>query len=216
MKVSVIVSQVAAALNDVGMTKWTEPGHIRRFNDAQRAVVDHRPESVTVTKSVPLSDGAHHSLPSGNRRLLAVTQNMGLDGETEGSAIRLGDKAALDRFDPGWASADGAAVIVEYMPDDRSPTDFYSYPPADGTTEVRVMAVEDTVDVAELTDDITLPDGNSNALREYMLYLCFARDSEMTPNYIRAERHLINFANDLGVKLVNGMRVSPKNPSNKE
>ncbi len=214
MLASVIIAQAAEMLQDEPMVTWTEAQHIQRVNSAQRAVAAEIPEASTSTKTMELAAGSEQALAEGESRLLAVLRNMGTDGTTPGNAVRVADKTVLDVFDPGWHQTTATAVVLDYMTDERNPTQFWVNPPADGTAQVEVLVTSVPADITALSNSITIPDKYANAMREYVLYLCFARDSEMTPNYVRAERHLLNFANFLGMQLNNSMRVSPNNPDN--
>lgn len=219
MKAIVVASAVAEILQDydtgtdapAGIT-WTTNELIRWVNDAQRAVALVRPDSTSVVNNIELVDGTKQSLPTGGLRLLSIVRNTGSDGTTIGRAV-MGPVAreVKDSFDPDWHTADAKTTTKEYLFDDREPTVFWVSPPAVAGQQLEAIWSQVPAEVTVLeNDDLSVTDVYVPALQEWMLYRCFSRDAETTPNYARAGNHMRNFFNILGVKMQSDRTSSPK------
>lgn len=204
-----IIRQVAEVLQDQSNVTWTEAQLIQWLNDAQRTVALVRPDASAVTGLLSLAAGTKQSLPANGLRLLALIRNMGA-GADPGPAVRLVDRGTLDTVSPNWHSATPVKVIKEYSLDDRDLLRYWVNPPADGTTKLEGTYAVSPAGVTATTSDIALADTYAPALVEWMLYRCFLRDSEQTPNFQRAAGHFQNFFNLLGLKMQADMASSPK------
>ena len=213
MLASVILAQVAEILTDSTKVTWTEAQLIAWLNDAQLAVALMRPDASSEITTLKLAAGTtKQQLASGGLRLLTVIRNMGSDGATPGDAIDLVERGVKDALDRGWHKADKATVVDEYVFDERAPVDFYVSPPTDDTTDVHVELSQAIApkDVVVSTDAIALRDVYSGPIQEWMLYKAFSRDSEETPNHLRAESHKATFGALLSGKFQADATVSPK------
>ncbi|MCK4826182.1 hypothetical protein KA005_61130 [bacterium] len=200
-----IITQVAGELNDPSFITWTEADHIANFNSARRQVILVRPDAFSSLESVLLTPGENtHNLPADSLRLLKVTRNMGADGATAGRAIRMVDMESLNTFDRDWPKASkGKTVIRETAYDDRFPTVFNTEPPAHATTAVYIE-----VGVSKLPTDMADPDADSleirdtyeQPMRQYMLHLAFAVETESQASMAKSRSFLQDFYNSLGIK----------------
>ena len=181
------------------------------LNDGQRAVSILRPDASQETVDIQLTAGQTEQ-DVGGRRLIDVHYNMGSDGSTPGNAIRQVDRDVKDAFEPDWHTATPAVAIKEFMYDPKIPKKFWVSPPVHGSTAVfvKLSRAINPANVADITDAITIDDVYSPALQEWILYRAFARDSEQTPNFVRAGQHFKAFFNIMGVKLQADMAVTPK------
>ena len=86
-----LLARIKDILQDNTSVRWPEAELIRFINDAQREIVNYRPESSATTSNVQLVAGTKQSLPSGGLRLIKVTRNMSdtSGGATGKRAIRL-------------------------------------------------------------------------------------------------------------------------------
>jgi hypothetical protein len=126
---------------------------------------------------------------------------MGADGNTPGDAIYGPvDKQAPQRYAPGMHSETEVAAVTDYAYDEKNPSVFWVYPPADGTSYVELSRSAVPEDITDIEDDINIGDEYEGAIIEWMLYRCFSRDSEETPNGQRALGHRSAFFQALGLK----------------
>ncbi len=210
MKFSDIEILVSEVLSDVGTITYTVP-QIRRWTiDAELALVGLIPESNTVTEVMPCAAGTLQTIPSGCIKLHSVIKNMG-DGSTPGRAIRLIDRATKDDMEPDWHAATPKAVIKEYIYDDRSPTKFMNSPPlVSGVfAEIECSKEPEPYDI-EVDETLAVSNIYQPALVEWVLYRCFSRSDEDTPEYTRAHAHYAKFLQLIGIKAQVDKAVSPK------
>lgn len=210
MLASEVIAPVAEVLQDQSNVTWTQAQLLNWLNDAQRTVALVRPDASAITGNITLQSGTKQALPTKGLRLLAVIRNMGKDGSTPGPVVRLVDRNTLDTATPNWHSAKGATLIREYVIDDRDPMTFWVSPPSDGKGKIEATYAVSPQKITTISDDVSIPSNYVPALIEWMLYRCFSRDSEQTPNYARAAGHFQAFFQLLGTKTQADLAVSPK------
>lgn len=211
MQAGVIITAVAAELQDPNHVRWSLPKLLGYLSSAQRAVALVRPDATAQTEVVALAPGTRQSLPANSHRLLKVIRNMGADGATPGDVIRKTEIDTLDRFDPGWHAASRAhKAVLEYVYDDRVPLTYYVNPPVPDTPAVQVEISHSAVpaELAATTDPLAVNDVYEAALRHWTLYLAYSLNVEQR-NANRAGGHFQAFFAVLGVKTRSDMMVSP-------
>ena len=207
---SAIIAQASELAQDVDNVTWTLPQALAWVNDGQRAVALVRPDASVNVHSVRLTSGTRQTLTG--RRLMAIHRNTGVDGNTPGRAIVMTDMATKDEFEPDWHTDTANTVVKECMYDPKTPKIFWVSPPVHATTAVyaEISEAVNPTDCATTDSLIDLDDIYVPALIEWEMYRFFARDSEQTPNHIRAAGHFKNFFNLLGAKMQADMAVSAK------
>lgn len=214
MLVSGITDRVAEILQDTGNVTWTAAQLIEWVNDAIRALALVKPDSTAVTATQQLTASQTKQALSGSSdlRLIRLVRNMGPNGTTVGRAIRLGDMNTLDSFDPGWHTAEKSATVKEFMFNAERPKEFWVYPPVHATTAVHVELIKSVLPAAvtAVGDALPVDDIYGPPLIEWCCYRAFSRDSEETPNWVRAARHFAAFFNLLQIKMQADMAINPK------
>ena len=71
-----IITRVQDTLQDTTSVRWPEAELLRYINDAQREIVNFRPDSSSKTANMQLATGTLQSLPTEGLRLIKVTRNM--------------------------------------------------------------------------------------------------------------------------------------------
>ena len=85
-----LLSRIKDTLQDTTSVRWPEAELLRYINDAQREIVNFRPESSAKTANVQLVTGTKQALPTDGLRLIKVTRNMSGTGNATGKrAIRI-------------------------------------------------------------------------------------------------------------------------------
>ena len=213
-KAITVINEVSEILQDEPPIAHTEVQLLRRLNDAQRNIINVRPDVNSATVSFKCQAGTRQDLPITDIRLIRVTRNMGELGTTPGDTINYVDAAVKDRFSRKWHSQGGQVVVKEYTYDPiANPHVFYVDPPIPATPDVFIEIVKALAPIVITNannDDIELRDTYIPIIHEWMLYKSYARDSEETPNYQRAILHFNNFYAMLGAKLPADIAVSPR------
>ena len=195
-----IINRVAVQLNDRDNLHWPRTELLAWVNEAQRQIVLAQPQSNSVTAPLALVAGAKQSLPAGAWVLLDVYCNLGADGLTFGRAVRGISRTLMDAHDPTWRAARRTKVIQNFMVDAQSPTTFWVYPPADGTTQVEInYATPPTALTVEATA-ISVNDLYEPAIIEYILYRAHAKKVEYAKGDQISQAHFSAFAGMLGIK----------------
>ena len=99
-----LLSRIKDTLQDTTSVRWPEAELLRYINDAQREIVNFRPESSAKTANVQLVTGTKQALPTDGLRLIKVTRNMSdaSGGATGKRAIRIVNVDILNTQEPDW------------------------------------------------------------------------------------------------------------------
>ncbi len=197
-----ITAKAAQTLQDEGKVHWTAAELVSHLNDGQREATLLMPSVSVENSAVMLAPSVtKQALPEGGFVLLDVTRNMGADGNTPGSVIRVCDKAQLDSARPDWHSdANSRGRIEGYVYDQNDPKTYYVFPKAP-STNWHVQLVRSVAPAqVESGDDIGLDDLYANALLHYILYRAYAKDAEVAQNAALANSYNQLFRTALGVK----------------
>jgi hypothetical protein len=151
---------------------------------------------------------------------------MGTNGTTPGAAITPIGAEFYDEYNPDWHTDSQVAAVKNYIPNDDDPTRFYVYPPNTGTGYVEGIYSALPADVVAgagpvYTVAINLSDIYQDALRNYILFRCYAKDAALSPqNEKRALDHFNLFVQGLGrmdlVRKVISPNMHTRNPSTEE
>ena len=204
VKVVDVIDRAVVVLNDTTNVRWTKSELLLWFNDAQRAVVNRRPDSNSVnedytTAGQSAAANTKQTLPATGLRLLKVVRN------TAGPAITHIRQDILDEQVRSWHDTSSPVTDVRhFIFDDRDPKSFYLYPAPATTHSVEIVYSVSPSDVtvsdfATDTQTIALDDTYANALLDYMLYRAYSKDAEYAENAQRAQLHLQIFESALGM-----------------
>ncbi|SVD59796.1 uncharacterized protein METZ01_LOCUS412650, partial [marine metagenome] len=75
-----IISRVQDTLQDTTSIRWPKTELLRYMNDAQREIVNLRPDSSSVSANIALVVGTAQTLPAAGLRLIKVVRNMSAAG----------------------------------------------------------------------------------------------------------------------------------------
>lgn len=212
MQADSLINLCAREYNDVGFNRILaapDPASnlanwLDYLNDAQRTVCILRPDALTVLESFRLAPGTRQSLPAGRVRLLDVTRNTGIDGNTPGDVISFVEKESQDMAHRSWHSAPVSTTVRDVMyADKKDPLHFWVSPPVHDTQPVYIEAVmakvPDTLD--DITDPIELADVYAPPMQQWMLYRAHALATQSAGQFGRAQFYFSSFFNILGVKI---------------
>lgn len=185
--VSDLIERASLLMNDEDKARWTEAERIAWINDAARAIVVRRPGARSVTLTMELVAGTYQVAPDGATQLLDVIRNVNENG-SPGRAIRLCDRQALDDADPDWHLATAGAT-QNYTIDERSPTNFYVYPPAIEGAVVDVLVGQVPPAVVVSTDILEMREEFIEPIINFMLYRCHTKDSEYAMGAVAAQHY---------------------------
>tara|TARA_S200002703_G_scaffold122554_1_gene108492 strand:+ start:362 stop:1075 length:714 start_codon:yes stop_codon:yes gene_type:complete len=201
-----IITRVQDTLQDTTSVRWSEAELLRYINDAQREIVNLRPEAAADHANVQLAAGTEQTIPDVGLRLIKVVRNMSATGSsaTGKRAIRLVSSDILNAQDPDWhdpavtgQSAHGT-IVKNYIFDEDDPRKFYVYPGISGNSYVEIVFSRTPTDLANTSATIYVDDIYGNAIVDFVLYRAYMKDAEYAANAQRAGSHYQLFTASLG------------------
>jgi len=201
-----IISRVQDTLQDTTSVRWPEAELLRYINDAQREIINFRPEASSTHANVQLATGTEQTLPSGGLRLIKVVRGMnGTSTSATGlRAIRIVDADILNTQEPDWhnpgVAGDAAhgTVPKHYIFDEDDPRKFYVYPGVAGTAYVEIVFSASPTDLTATSSTIAVDDIFANAIIDFVLYRAYMKDAEYAANNERAQSHYALFGSSIG------------------
>lgn len=212
--VQLLTQKIQAALRDVNADSWPEDVIYQTLLDSERVVVNFRPDAALVDAEYTCTAGVRQSIgalsPTPNR-LLNVKYNR--NGSVDGRSIRRVAIGDLDAISPDWRSKAGATTLREYMHDEREPLIFYVNPPASVGAKLQLSysAIPADYGTVDANTETTVSDLYEPMVFEWAMYRLFSHDVEGSVNIQRAQQHLANFQNMMGVKVSADMQATPRN-----
>lgn len=217
-----IIRRATDLLQDQTSVRWPVNELVRWLNDAQRAVVRARPDSMNTTTTMTLAVGSRQDLDNASltplpAKLIEITRNMAATSTK--TAVRLVPRKVMDSQTPGWHAVAGSVNVLHYMFDPRDPKTFYVYPPATALAQLEVMYAGYPTDIAEpgdgatyaaVTGNLSLPDIYADDVLNLMLFRCYSKDSEFAGNTERAAGYLSLATASLGAEIVATVNNGPK------
>lgn len=209
MKGSDVVALARVVLHDAAGTRWPDSELVGWINLGCKFIAVNRPDACSVNAAMPLAAGAKQSIagltPVG-LRLLDVIRDV-----ATGRGVPLTDRQVLDTHRPNWY-ADTPGPTETYVYDNRDPQTFYVHPPAVASASLEILyaavPVETTVGNLAVTT-LTPSDAYLDALLNYVLYRCYAKDSDETHNANLASLYFQAATAALGLKTAADVGQSP-------
>ena len=218
------ITAAAELLQDTSYKTWSIEELVRWLNDALDAINVVRPDAFSIVKNIDCIAGSKQTLSSTDVRLLDLYRNMGSTGMTPGRAIRGPvNREALDAQDPTWTTTGAVSFVRQYLYDVTVPTVFWVVPPLTAATKIEgAVVVEPTwiADPSGADDDekltalasvtVVMSRRYKPAAIEWMVFRAFERDSERSPNWQKAARHLTIFFEMLQRKMNVDLQIDPR------
>jgi hypothetical protein len=200
-----LIDRIQDTLQDTTSVRWPEAELLRYINDAQREIVNFKPEASATHANVTLVAGTEQSLPSGGLRLIKVTRNMsGAASDATGKrAIRIVDVDILDSQEPDWhdptVTGDAAhgTTVKHYAFDPDDPKKYYVYPGVSGSVYIEIVYSGSPTDLSATSDTISIDDIYGNAIIDFVLYKAYLKDAEYAGNQQRAGTHYQLFTSSI-------------------
>jgi len=214
-----IITRAQDTLQDTTSVRWPEAELLRYINDAQREIVNIRPEASALTANVQLVTGTKQTLPTNGLRLIKITRNMSdaSGGATGARAIRIVSADILNTQEPDWnnpsvsGDASHGTTVKHYIFDEDDPRNYYVYPGVAGNAFVEIVYSKSPTDLSSASSTIDVDDIYGNAIVDFVLYKAYMKDAEYASNSQRATSHFQLFAASLGQGAGAQALLSPNN-----
>ena len=205
-----ILDKVAKELHDINGLKWTRAELLAWLNDGLRQVVLFQPTATNTVAAVKLSAGTRQVLPAGGWLLLNVVRNMGTDGRTPGRAIRIVSRELLNGFNPDWHTDTATSAVRNFIYDLADQTNFFVYPPNDGTGYVEINYSNQPADLTSESQTIPMFDVYQGALMDYIMYRTCLKNVEYAPGAQLAAGYLATFMAAVQGKEASEIKSTPE------
>lgn len=219
-----VISRASLILVDTTKVRWSEEELANWLSDGQRAAAVINPSVGATNAAVALSAGTtRQTLPANGVMLFSVVRNMGANGATPGSAVRVASREAMDAYSADWHSeANAAGRIQHFLYDPRDPKTYYVYPKAPATpwhVELSYSAVPAAIPlvgtspnktlVAPNATTISIGDEYASALVDYLLYRAYSKDAEHAANLELAAAHYAAYESAVKTPAQQGQGANP-------
>ena len=212
-----LLLRIEDTLQDTTNVRWSEAELLRYINDAQREIVNLRPDASADHANVQLSTGTEQAIPDVGLRLIKVVRNMSAAGgsATGKRTIRIVDREILDTLEPDWhdpavtGEAAHTTSVKHYVFDEDDPRKYYVYPGVAGNAYVEIVFSRTPTDLANTSATLYIDDIYANAVIDYALYRAYLKDAEFAGNQQRAGMHYQLFTSSLGAGGQSQTVVSP-------
>ena len=212
-----LLLRIEDTLQDTTNVRWSEAELLRYINDAQREIVNLRPEASADHANVQLSTGTEQAIPDVGLRLIKVVRNMSAAGgsATGKRTIRIVEQEILDTLEPDWhdptvtGEAAHTTTVKHYVFDEDDPRKYYVYPGVAGNAYVEIVFSRTPTDLANTSATLYIDDIYANAVIDYALYRAYMKDAEFAGNAQRANNHFQLFANSIGAGAQINLMASP-------
>lgn len=175
---SSIIYRAGHQLQDTDHIRWTVEELISWMNEAARAVITRRLDAGAYVDNLVLVAGTKQELPATAYRLIDVTRNMGT-GATPGRVVKRCDRQMLDNCYPDWHTHAASNETRNFVYDDAAnPNAFYVYPPANANRVLEAVLARFPVEIDDANDELDMDNGFEEAVLNFVLYRCWAKDSE--------------------------------------
>jgi hypothetical protein len=194
----------ASILNDANNVRWSRATLLQYLNLAQVQVVSVQAQANSQYRTMQLAAGSRQSMQSDDMQLLAITRNMGADGQTPGDSIEMTDRAEMDAHLDSWTEPqDGVTEIESYVADDRVRAVYFVYPPVPANQDmwIEYISAVRPKDVAEEGDVISLPDFYVMQIMRWIIYMCLSLQMENPYSANNALHHYQLFNTELGQEM---------------
>lgn len=202
-----IIDKARYVLQDSSGVRWTDAELLNYINDAQREIVNFKPESKATHSNIQLSTGTEQSLPSGGLRLIKISRNVASTASDAagGKSITIVEEDLLNSMEPDWhdptvtgSSAHGS-IIKNYIFDPDDPKKFYVYPGVKSGSNAYIQVVYSALptDLSSVSDTIDIDDIYGNAIVDFVLYKAYLKDAEFAANQQRAGTHYQLFTSSI-------------------
>lgn len=210
-----IIQRAQIELQDVVGVRWPATELVLYMKDGERSIAVKRPDQTAVEATQTLVAGERQTMPAAAASLIDITRN---NSQFSKKAITRTSQFVIEAVEPNWRTQTQSGEVVHFCYDMREPRTYLVYPPAIAGTQVQMIYSAYPVPDYEaagaafgtVTGDITLADEWADALRYYILYRAWSKDSESGGNSTLAGQNYQLFKAELGEQIEGSSAVSPK------
>lgn len=197
---------------------WSNEELVDNLNQAYDWLLGLNPEEFVTSSVFSCAAGTLQTLPDGAVSLVNIPRNN--DGSKR--SLRQIGLREINSLNRDWHDSPASTIQKYWIYDNRDRTHFYVWPPASAGSELQLITVGPVGDrhvendYDNGTTKLHTDERFNQAIKHYILFLCYEKNSEYTSNRELAQVNFNRAHEALGLKVQNEARISPNNPTNKE
>ncbi len=217
---SSIINDAAKLLHDPDFVHWPREELLGWCSAAEREIVSIKPDAYVEERSYRLEAGTYQSIPEDAVGVVRLKQNMGPDGQTPGTYIRLADRDQFIDQNPDAYQEPANAEVEYYFFDKNDPRHFEVFPEQPETdwnwikgTFPVVPPVLEKSDTSGAEYDVAIHVGDiyEQPMLNYVMFRAYSKDSDASLENARAAANYFSlFATSLGKKEQVEKQTEPK------
>lgn len=185
MIVQDLIDLVAEQTRDTDNVTWTLSDILIHINNAMHNIIQRAPQANSVIQLVDCVTGSDQTLPNDAISIINVISNDVDASGRQGNIIHEVDVISKDAYSPGWRQSRPSTVVQEWMKR-SSPIKYHVWPPLADVRKLRVEYSKEATEVIDATSVIGIANEYIEAVRLFVMYMVYSRDSEDTPSINRA------------------------------
>lgn len=218
-----IFDRVFELLNDQDQINYRPDQALRWLSEAQTWIAGNRADASSSIQTVPLVRGTKQSIPLGSHHLIRLMRNMGSTGTAAGDGI--GGPISLEmrgRINRSWHTATVTSTykVEDYSYEMEVPAVYWVSPPVPSGISHYVEAefANNPTALTDINGNIGIADRYEGDLVTYVAMRFMSRDSELSPNFVRAQALQAQLERTFGTRIVSDQMAFPNDkmmPGNK-
>jgi hypothetical protein len=216
-----VTERLETTLHDLGAVRWPEVDQWKAIDDAQKALLEARPDLFELTGDVQLRDiGVKQRVPEDCYLVFDITYNLNHLRVPFSGIVKI-SRAILDRSYMGWMVAPSSPRMEHWMQDIREKKFFWAYPPVSADPEtgqpgwVVMRYAKRPVKVAAAGQELDSPDEMINGVYYFAMTRLLEKDEKFAGSP-QAASFLQKYAMVIGAKSQSDADAEASKDANEE
>lgn len=200
-----VTSRLETTLHDLGAVRWPVEDQWKAIDDAQRSLLESRPDLFDVTGEVQLRDiGVKQRVPEDCYLLFDITYNLNHLKVPFSGIVKI-SRAIMDRSYMGWMVSPPSPRMEHWMQDILERKYFWAYPPVSADPEtgepgwVVMRYAKRPAKVISASQALDAPDEMINGVYYFAMTRLLEKDEKFAGSP-QAEMFLTKYALTIGAK----------------
>ena len=179
-----VTGRLTKTLHDLDAVRWPIPDQWEAIDDAQKALLEARPDLFELTDDVQLRDiGVKQRVPEDCYLVFDITYNLNTLKVPFSGIVKI-SRAIMDRSYMGWMVAPASPRMEHWMQDIREKKFFWAYPPVSADPEtgepgwVVMRYAKRPVKVSDAAQELDAPDEMINGVYYFAMTRLLEKDEK--------------------------------------
>ena len=200
-----VTERLETTLHDLGAVRWPEADMWKAIDDAQKSLLESRPDLFEVTGEVQLRDtGVKQRVPEDCYLVFDITYNLNFERVPFSGIVKI-SRSILDRAYSNWMVSPASPRMEHWMQDALERKYFWAYPPVSNDPEsgqpgwVVMRYAKRPVKVATAGQALDAPDEMINGVYYFAMTRLLEKDEKFAGSP-QADMFLQKYALTIGAK----------------